>query len=177
MGVDCGRCEGFRVHAERYYRPLLDRHGFRLVDCADGHDGRECMVMYRSDRCQLLLSLFDGSDDCILGGLEQPFPGLGLRRTDGQDGWYHVVPLIEWLAGRKLLTARLLSDFRDGRRIYFEWESRIVEQWADQLFALFAPGPSRRWHDDFAKFRRTANLPLGPRICARLHGWWERAWR
>jgi hypothetical protein len=98
MGVDCGRCEGFRVHAERYYRPLLDRHGFRLVDCADGHDGRECMVMYRSDRCQLLLSLFDGSDDCILGGLEQPFPGLGLRRTDGQDGWYHVVPLIEWLA-------------------------------------------------------------------------------
>ena len=160
------QCERFRLYAERSYKPLLVRHGFSLVDCAGDHDGRECMLMYRSDRCHLLLSLSDGSEDCILGGLEQPFPGLGLHRTDGQDGWYHAVALIEWKSGRKLLTSRLLNEVRSGRRLYFEWESRLVEQWADRLFALFEPGRPRQWHDEFTRFRAMIHLPLWRRIWA-----------
>ncbi len=154
MSVDCGDCNSFRAYAERYYHPLLSRYGFRLAECAAAHGGRECALLYRSDRCQLLLTLSDGSDDCLLGGLEQPFPGTNSLRSNGEQGWYHVVALIEWKSGKKLLTSRLLDEFRDGKRVYFSWESQLVAQWADQLFDLFAPGKPREWHEDFARFAR-----------------------
>jgi hypothetical protein len=85
--VECGACESFRTFAERYYGPLLRQYGFGIVACAEGQGGRECILMYHSDHCRLLLSHSDGSDDCLLGDPEQPFPSSGLHGSRGEEGW------------------------------------------------------------------------------------------
>lgn len=152
MSEDCGDCNSFRQYMEHYYLAILNRFGFTLARCSSEHEGRECLLMYRSKQCQLLFILSDGAEGCAIGALEAPFPEGVLLRTNGEIGWYHVASLIEFKSGKKVLTPRLLNEFRSGDPIYFEWESQLMSSWAEVLIDMFAPGKPQQWHDDFAQY-------------------------
>lgn len=155
MSIDCGPCNSFRTRVERYYDSLLQRYKFALVECSADGDDRECVLMYESHRCHFLFIRSDGAEACTIGSLETPFPGNTVFLTRGEQGWYHAVALIEWQSRKKLLTARLTDEVQDGKRDYLEWESHLVNDWAERLFALFSPGSPRQWHDDFWRYART----------------------
>ncbi|MCG8352957.1 MAG: hypothetical protein MI924_34770 [Chloroflexales bacterium] len=111
--------------------------------------------MYQSTQCRLLFILSDGAEGCAIGSLEALFPeGVSLR-TNGEMGWYHIVPLIEFKSGQKVFTARLLNEFRDGERIYFEWESQLMAKWIDVLIGMVAPNKQQDWHDAFVRYAQT----------------------
>jgi hypothetical protein len=155
MSEDCGECNGFRHNVERYYVAILNRFGFTLARCSSDYGGRECLLMYRSKQCQLLFIRSDGAEAGTIGSLEAPFPEGELLHTNGELGWYHVAPLVEFKSGKKVFTPRLLNEFRNGDRIYFEWESQLMSSWAEVLIEMFAPGKPQEWHDDFARYAQT----------------------
>jgi hypothetical protein len=155
LSVECGDCTSFAEHARSAYQPLLARYGFELVDCSSDHDGRECALMYRNRNAALLFDLSDGAEATAISDRDAPFPVNGWTGVDGNQGWYSVVGLIEYLDKKKLMTRKLMDKLMRGERDYFAWEAPLVNNSIERLLGLFAPGKPRTWQDDFAKYVRT----------------------
>jgi hypothetical protein len=76
--------------------------------------------MLESKRCRLLFTLMDGAQDCSMGRLDTPFPGMVSFFLNGEIGWYNTLFLIELKTGKALLNRRLVNEFVEGKRAYFE---------------------------------------------------------
>jgi len=153
MDVDCGDCTDFVAYAQRHFSDLLARHEFRSVQCKSQRDGRECMWMVESSRCRMLFTLGDNQEDISMGRVDTPFPGDNAFRLNGEVGWYNVLWLIEFKAGKQLLNRRLINKFMEDKRAYFQWLSPLLEKWFEDLIAMFAGHEPPTWHDDFVGMR------------------------
>jgi hypothetical protein len=109
--------------------------------------------MLESDTGRLLFVRSDGADNCTLGSSEAGFPESGLHE-EGESGWYHVVSLVEFKTGKKLLTRRRMDKFFEGKGDYFAWQAELLSANAEMLFGLFRPGADPGWRDDFAEYYR-----------------------
>ena len=151
MVVDCGDCNHFVETVQRHLGDLISRYGFRSVQCESDRDGRECVWMLESERCRLLFTLMDGAEDCSLGRVDTPFPGKISFFLNGEIGWYNTQFLIEFKTGKELLNRKLVSQFKEGKRAYFEWLSPLLEKWMAELIAMFDGQEELIWHDDLAR--------------------------
>lgn len=151
MAVDCGDCNDFVENIQRHLGDLLSRYDFHSVQCDSQRDGRECVWMLESERCLLLFTLMDGAQDCSMGKLDTPFPGNVSFFLNGEIGWYNTLWLIELRAGKQLLTRRLIDDLWEGKLVYFEWLSPMLEEWMDELIAMFDDQEELTWHDDLVR--------------------------
>ncbi|HKY84026.1 MAG TPA: hypothetical protein VJ160_04280 [Anaerolineales bacterium] len=149
--VECGDCGDFVGIVQRYLGDLLKQHGFHSLHCEADRGGRECWWMLESDRCRLLFTLMDGAQDCSMGRLDTPFPGKVSLLLNGEGGWYNTRFLIELKTGQELLNRKLVNEFIEGKRAYFEWLSPLLEKWLAELVPLFEGNEEPVWHDDFAR--------------------------
>jgi hypothetical protein len=153
MNIECGDCSDFVELTERRFGELLDRHGFRPVKCSSDRDGRECLLMLESDTGRLLFVRSDGADNCVLGSLEAEFPETGLHE-EGESGWYHVISLLQFKTGKKLLTRRRMDKFFEGKGDYFTWQAELFSANAEMLFGLFRGGIEQTWRGEFLQYYR-----------------------
>ena len=151
MNIECGDCNDFVELTERNFGEILERYGFRPVKCWADRGGRECMLMVESDANRLLFVRSDGADTCELGSMEATFPEAGLY-GEGEYGWYHIVTMLEFKTGKKLLTRRRLKRILDGKENHFAWQAELLSENAEMLFELFRGGNERTWQDEFAKY-------------------------
>ena len=149
--VDCGDCSDFVESVHRHLGHLISRYGFRPVRCESERGGRECMWMLESDRCRLLFTLSDGAEDCSLGKVETRFPDWISFLLNGEIGWYNTRFLIELKTGKELLNRKLVNEFREGKRTYFEWISPLLEKWMPELIAMFDGHEELTWHGDLER--------------------------
>jgi len=153
MNIECGDCSDFVKLTGRRFGGILERYGIRPVRCWSERHGRECLLMLESESSRLLFERSDGSENCTLGSLEAEFPESGLH-GQGESGWYHVVSLLEFKTGRKLLTRRRMDGFFEGKGDYFTWQAELLTKNADMLFGLFRGGNERTWRDEFLRYYR-----------------------
>src|SRR5438105_1555420 len=133
---DYGRCTPFLQRALDVYAPILTRDAFEFVDCTAKDSGRGplCTAMYRSNELALLFTLADGSEATGIAAPETVFPVYGWNGTDGKDGWYSVVGLVEYVNNKKkLLTQKLMDEFMRGKRDYLVWEYDLASRYFDRL--------------------------------------------
>ena len=109
--------------------------------------------MLESDTGRLLFVRSDGADNCVLGSLVAEFPETGLHE-EGESGWYHVISLLQFKTGKKLLTRRRMDKFFEGKGDYFTWQAELLTKNADMLFGLFRGGNERTWRDEFLRYYR-----------------------
>lgn len=150
MDVDCGDCDYFVENVQRHLGDLLSQHGFRSVQCQAERGGRECTWMLESDRCRLLFTLADGAEACSIGKLDTAFPGNISYYLNGEIGWYNALWLIEFKTGKQLLTRKLINKLWEGKLVYFEWLSPMLEKWMPELISMFE-SDQITWHDDLIK--------------------------
>lgn len=153
MDIECGDCRDFVELTERRYGPILERYGFRPVRCSANRGGRECLLMLESENNRLLFVRSDGADNCTLGSLDAEFPEGGLL-DEGETGWYHVISLIQFKTGMKLLTRRRMDKFFEGKGDYFAWQAELLSKNTDMLFGLFREGNERTWREEFLRYHR-----------------------
>jgi len=153
MDIECGDCNDFVELTERQFGGILDHHGFRPIRCTSEHDGRECILLFESRNNRLLFVRSDGADSCALGSLDAEFPESGIH-GQGENGWYHVVALLEFRSGKKLLTRRRLNKFLEGKDDYFLWQANLLADNADELFGLFSSGNEATWRNGFMQYYR-----------------------
>jgi hypothetical protein len=153
MNIECGDCSDFVELTERTFGKILDQFGFHPVQCESDHDGRECLLMAESERCRLLFVRSDGSDNCGLGSLGAEFPAGGFD-SHADTGWYHVVTLLEFKSGKRLLTRRLLDKFLEGKESYFAWQADLLSKNVESLFDLFREGDEATWKDEFFRISK-----------------------
>jgi hypothetical protein len=151
----CGDCTPFVERALRAYEPLLTRYGFELVDCSSAHGGQECLLMYRGKHASLLFLRSDGAEGTAIGDPDAGFPQYGWTGVDGEDGWYSLVGVVEFLEKKDLKVDKLMREVWRGKVDYYAWEATQANAAVDRLLSLFAPGNPRTWQDDFAKYART----------------------
>jgi hypothetical protein len=151
MDIECGDCSDFVELTEKRFGDLLERHGFRPVRCTSDRGGRECLLLLESDSSRMLFVRSDGADNCTLGSLQAEFPEGGLHE-EGESGWYHVISLIEFKTGKKLLTRRQMDRFFEGKGDYFTWQAELLSENADMLFGLFREGQEQTWRDEFLQY-------------------------
>lgn len=151
MNIECGDCSDFVDLTERSFGEILEQYGFQPVRCWSERGGRECLLMLESEIGRLLFERSDGSENCTLGSLEAEFPQSGLH-GQGESGWYHVVSLLEFKTGKKLLTRRRRDRFIEGKEGYFAWQAELLSQNADMLFAQFREGNEKTWREEFRKY-------------------------
>jgi len=148
MAVGCGDCVAFVESVQRHLGDLLSRYDFGSVQCEADRGGRECRWMLESKRCRLLFTLMDGAQDCSMGRLDTPFPGMVSFFLNGEIGWYNTLFLIELKTGKALLNRSLVNEFVEGERAYFEWFAPLLEKWMAELIPLFDGQGQPVWHDD-----------------------------
>jgi len=153
MKIECGDCSDFVEITERDFGEILARYGFRPVKCSSVRDGRECMLMLESDVSRLLFVRSDGAETCELGSLDAAYPEPWLF-GQGEFGWYHVISLLQFKTGKKLLTRRRMDRFFEGKGDYFTWQAELFSANADMLFGLFRGGNERTWRDEFQQYYR-----------------------
>jgi len=151
MDVDCGDCSEFVQYAQRHFGDLLARHGFRSVQCTSRRDGRECKWMVESGRCRMLFTLSDNQEDVSLGKVDASFPADVAFRLNGEVGWYNALWLIEFKAGKQLMKRKLINEFVEGKRVYFEWLTPLVHERFDELVAMFDRQAELTWRDDLVR--------------------------
>jgi hypothetical protein len=144
-GVDCGDCNDFHAKVVRSYQPFLSRHGFEFSECSAEFYGRECVIMYTGPECKLLFVLTDGAEMTALADGQASFPPNGWDGKNGENGWFGVVSLMEFLSGRTIMTRKLVDEFVEHTRDYYEWEAALMSEWDERLLALFAPGTPPTW--------------------------------
>lgn len=147
--LDCGDCTRFVESAAGELQSVLDRYQFRSVDCDAQRDGRECVWMLESDRCRMLVTLSDGQEDCSLGAADADFPPNVMLKLNGELGWYNALHLIQFKSGKQLMTRKLIKQFVERKRSYFEWLAPLLEQWMDELIPMFEAGGGDSWRDDY----------------------------
>lgn len=155
INVDCGDCNEFAEYAQRHLGDLLSRYGFRSVQCESDRGGRECVWMLESEHCRMLFTLSDNEENCSLGRVETPFPGMISFLLNGEIGWYGTLFLIEFKTGKELLNLKLVNEFVEGKRVYFEWLSPLLEKWMEELIAMFDGREELTWHEDFVRMLET----------------------
>ncbi len=153
MEIECGDCSEFVELTERNYGKILNRYGFRPLECSSERGGRECLLMVESDSCRLLFVRSDGVETCELGSADAEFPAAGLD-VHGDSGWYHIVELLEYKTGKKLLTRRRIAKFSENKADYFTWQAELLSENAEMLFDLFREGREQAWKDEFLQHLR-----------------------
>jgi hypothetical protein len=151
MNIECGDCSDFVELTERHFGEILKQHGFRPVKCSSDRGGRECMLMVESDANRLLFVRSDGAETCELGSLNAALPEAGLY-GEGEHGWYHIVTMLEFRTGKKLLTRRRLNRFLERKEDHFAWQAELLTENAALLFGLFQEGNEETWRDEFTKY-------------------------
>ncbi len=151
MKIECGDCSDFVELTERNYGKILNRYGFRPLKCSSERGGRECLLMVESDSSRMLFVRSDGSNNCGLGSLGAEFPAGGFD-SYGETGWYHVVTLLEFKTGKKLLSRRRLNRFLEGKDDYFAWQADLLSKNAEMLFELFRDENEKAWRDEFLRY-------------------------
>lgn len=138
MEPRCGACQPFVDETERLFQATLQRYHFRFAQCLAEREGRECQAMYESLYASILFLQGDGSAACLIGAPGTPFPPFVLLHGIGDYGWYHVIPLAEVEAGRRLVSRCLMRAFIAGRVPYYAWQAQFLDERAERLFALVA---------------------------------------
>jgi len=151
MNIECGDCGDFVELTARRFGGVLERYGFQPVRCWSERHGRECLLLLESESSRLLFERSDGAENCTLGSLEAQFPESGLH-GQGESGWYHVVSLLEFKTGKKLLARRRRNAFLDGKEDYFAWQAELLADNAEMLFGLFREGNEKSWRDEFLQY-------------------------
>jgi hypothetical protein len=153
MNIECGDCSDFVELTEHRFGDILDRHGFRPVKCSSDRGGRECLFLVESDTSRMLFVRSDGADNCTLGSLNAEFPEGGLHE-EGESGWYHVVSLLQFKTGKKLLTRRRMDGFFEGKGDYFAWQAELLSDNAKTLFEMFSEDNEKSWKEEFLRYYR-----------------------
>ncbi len=153
MDIDCGECNNFAEGTEANFGELLKRRGFQPVKCTAERGGRECTLMMESSQLRLLFVRSDGAETCDLGSLDAEFPEDGLV-GQGENGWYHLVTLLEFKTGKKLLTQRRIAKFSENQEEYYAWQAELLSEHEDMLFEMFGDNQQVNWHEDFMGYYR-----------------------
>jgi hypothetical protein len=172
VDADGTDCDVFMAYATSHFGALLDGHGFDLVEWRSRPAravAPECDLLYESDRCRLLFGQEGTGSYAAMAPRGTHLPP-GVPRTDGADGWYRVVHLVEFKSGKHLLTDKLQRQLVDERLEQFEWLSGLLDHWAPELYDMFDVDKPDSWHDDFVRFHQTSARP--GRHLRKRPRWW-----
>ncbi|XSG77737.1 hypothetical protein ACP8Y2_12120 [Herpetosiphon llansteffanensis] len=152
MSNDCGQCQSYISYVEQQLSSYLEFGQFRRVQCDAQNNGLECLALYHSPTCQLLIQRTDGADYCALGTFDAPFLTDQILDVDGSQGWFNLVYLLEYRANKKIMTQRVIEQFWDGSLDYHQWLSQLLAGQFEHLLAMVAPGAPATWLADYIQF-------------------------